>query len=152
LLLVAQVALAALPNIELVTLLLLEYTLVFGLRRTLWPLAVFIGLEGLLYGFGTWWLSWLYLWPLWMLAVWLLRRCDSAVMWGVAAGAYGLCFGALCAVPYLFVGGWTAAFSYWVAGIPFDISHCAGNAVSVMVLYHPLRRALTTVRDRMSGF
>jgi energy-coupling factor transport system substrate-specific component len=52
----------------------------------------------------------------------------------------------------LFVGGWTAAFSYWVAGIPFDISHCAGNAVSVMVLYHPLRRALTTVRDRMSGF
>ena len=151
LLLTAQIVLAPLPNIELVTLLILEYTLVFGLRRAAWPVVVFLGLEGLLYGFGLWWLNWLYIWPLWMLIVWLLRRCDSATLWAVAAGAFGLCFGALCAIPYWFIGGPAAAFSYWVAGIPFDIPHCVGNVVSVLVLYRPLRRAFALVRDRMES-
>ena len=151
LLLAAQIVLAPLPNIELVTLLVLEYTLVLGARRAAWPVAVFIGLEGLLYGFGLWWLNWLYIWPLWMLAARLWRRCDSAALWAVAAGAFGLGFGALCAIPYFFIGGPAAAFSYWVAGIPFDIPHGLGNALSVLLLYRPLRRVLTQVCRRASA-
>lgn len=53
-LLVLQVSLSWLPNVELVSLLLILYTLVF--RRHVWfILYVFVILEGLIYGFGLWW-------------------------------------------------------------------------------------------------
>ena len=48
LLLVVQVSLAVLPNIELVSLLIILYTVVFSLKTTLWVTGVFILLEGLI--------------------------------------------------------------------------------------------------------
>ena len=72
---------------------------------------------------------------------------DSALIWAVAAALHGLCFGALCAIPYFFAGGPAMAFSYWVSGVPFDLAHCAGNFVLTLVLYKPLmagmRKALS---------
>ena len=47
-----QVALSPLPNIELVSILCLVYTLTFGVRA-LGAIYVFVLLEGLLYGFGS---------------------------------------------------------------------------------------------------
>ena len=59
---VSKETLAALPNVELVSLLTILFTLVFR-RRVLGALAVFLMLEGLLYGgFGLWWLMYLYVW------------------------------------------------------------------------------------------
>lgn len=51
---VSQVALSFLPNIELVSLLVIVYTHAFR-RKVLYILYVFALLEGLLYGFTTWW-------------------------------------------------------------------------------------------------
>ncbi|MCI8395637.1 MAG: hypothetical protein HFE89_03555, partial [Acutalibacter sp.] len=51
-------ALAFLPNFELVTLLLILFTLCFG-RYVIGALGVFLLLEGLLYGFGLWWAMYL---------------------------------------------------------------------------------------------
>ena len=59
---VSQVALAFLPNIELVSLFVILFTLVFR-KRVVGALGVFILLEGLVYGFGFWWLNYLYVWP-----------------------------------------------------------------------------------------
>lgn len=56
---VSQVALSFLPNIELVSLLVIVYTHAFR-RKVLYILYVFALLEGLLYGFTTWWLTYLY--------------------------------------------------------------------------------------------
>ena len=58
-LLLAQISLSFLPNIELVTLLLLCYTAVFPLRQVLGAVLVFDLLEGILYGFGLWWVMYL---------------------------------------------------------------------------------------------
>ena len=65
-LLVVQVALAPLPNIELVSLLVMLFTLALG-RYVAYSLAVFVLLEGLIYGFGLWWFSYLYIWRSWPL-------------------------------------------------------------------------------------
>ena len=146
-LLAAQVSLAFLPNIELVTLLLLCYTAVFPLRQVLGAVAVFDLLEGLLYGFGLWWVMYLYTWPLWMLLARLLRRTSSLLVRAVAAGGFGLCFGALCSLPYLAFGP-GAALASWVAGIPFDIAHCAGNFLTALLLYKPLVRGLSLLPRR----
>ena len=58
------------------------------------------------------------------------------------SGAFGLVFGALCAIPYLISGGPGAAFAYWSAGIPYDILHCGGNFVLTLILYNPVLRLL----------
>ena len=48
---VAQVALGFLPNIEVVTLLFILYTLVFG-KKVFFMIYAFALLEGVFYGFG----------------------------------------------------------------------------------------------------
>lgn len=140
-----QVALASLPNIEIVTLLFMLYTIVCG-KRVFTIIYVFVLLEGVLYGFGLWWFSYLYVWSIFAVIVHLLRRNRSIVFWAVVSGAFGLCFGALFAIPYLFSGGIAAAFSYWVAGIPFDLIHCVSNIVLVLVLWKPLLTLLQNSR------
>lgn len=134
-----QVAMAALPNIEPVSLLVILYTLYFPVLSP-YILAVFILLEGFTFGFGIWWVNYLYIWPLLALLVHLLRRHDSALVWAIVSGAFGLSFGALCAIPWCFMGGISMGFAYWVSGLWFDITHCIGNFVLMLVLYRPLSR------------
>ena len=146
---VLQVAMAALPNIEPVSLLTLAYALVFG-RQVFYIVATFALLEGLVFGFHLWWVSYLYIWPLWAAAVLLLKRGGErpALFWAAASGAFGLSFGALCALPYLAGGPW-AAFSYWVAGIPFDLLHCGGNFFLTLALVKPLCLLLSRMEQNM---
>jgi energy-coupling factor transport system substrate-specific component len=137
-----QVALAVLPNIELVSALIIACTLLLGLRA-LYPVYVFVLLEGLLYGFGAWFVCYLYVWAALVLLTWALRRAlFGALSWALLCGMFGLVFGALCALPYLFVGGWPAALAYWVSGIPFDLLHGAGNTLACALLLRPCTRVL----------
>lgn len=86
-LLVTQVALAVLPNIELVSLLIIVYTLVFG-KKTIPIIYIFALLEGLLYGFGIWWVMYLYVWTILYFIVRLFRQSESSLFWGVVGGFF----------------------------------------------------------------
>lgn len=141
---IAKVTLAALPNIELTSFLIILYTLYFG-KRTLFVIPAFILLEGCMYGFGLWWIMYLYAWPLLALVVHLFRRQESAWFWSIVSGAFGLSFGALCAIPYLFLSGPGGAFGWWVAGIPFDVIHCISNFIICLVLFVPVRTAIKKI-------
>lgn len=136
-LLVAQVGLSFLPNIELVSILVIVYTLVFR-KKVLYIIYTFALLEGLIYGFGTWWITYLYVWTVLAGITWLLRDMDSPLGWAIVNAAFGLMFGALTAIVNLFISGIGGMVSYWVAGIPFDLVHCAGNFATALVLYKPL--------------
>lgn len=57
-LVIVQVAFSFLPNIEFVSLLIILYTLVFE-KRTVVIIYLFALLEGILYGFGVWWIMYL---------------------------------------------------------------------------------------------
>ena len=81
LLTVGKEVMAFLPNFEPVTLLTVLFTLCFG-GLALGAVAVFLLLEGLLYGFGTWWVMYLYIWPLLWCLTRLFRRMDRAWQWG----------------------------------------------------------------------
>lgn len=137
LLIAVQVGIAFLPNIELVSLLVIVYTLAFGLKA-LYPVYVFVLAQGLIYGFGLWFVNYLYIWAMLVFIILPLRKSESPLLFAVISGAYGLCFGALCAIPYLFIGGPGSAIAYWVNGIPFDIVHCAGNFAAALLLLQPL--------------
>ena len=146
---VLQVVMAPLPNIEPVSLLILVYTLVYG-GQVFYIVYTFVLLEGLLFGFHLWWVTYLYIWTLWAAVVLLLRRGREKppLMWAAASGAFGLSFGALDALPYL-AGGLMAAFSRWVSGIPFDVLHCLGNFFLALALERPLYRLLAGARNRL---
>lgn len=136
-----QVFMGFLPNFEIVTLLFLIYTLFFG-KKVFLMVYVFVFLEGIFYGFGLWWLNYLYVWSIQCIVTWLFRKQNSVIFWSVLSGFYGITFGALCAIPYLFISGPSGAFAYWVAGVAYDIPHCIGNVVLCLALFRPLHNLL----------
>lgn len=142
-----KMSMAVLPNIEPVSLLVIVYTLVFG-RRALWPVFIYVLLEFLTWGVALWTINYLYIWVLLHLLTGLLRPMDAPLGWAVLSGAFGLCFGLLCAPVYWFAGGWAYALSWWLSGIPYDLLHCAGNFCMTLLLYKPCRRALQKLKDR----
>ncbi len=73
---VSKVALEFLPNIELVSLLVVLYSLVFG-WETIFIVTVFNLFELIQWGFGTWWFSYLYVWPLLCVITMLLKKADQ---------------------------------------------------------------------------
>lgn len=138
---VGQIALAFLPNIEVVSLLIILYTLTFR-KKVLWIIYGFALLEGMLYGFSFWWISYLYVWTILAGVTWCFRKMDTALGWAVLSAAYGLSFGILCEISRLFILGWNATVAEWISGIPFDLAHCVGNFAAALVLYRPLRTLL----------
>ncbi len=137
LLFTGQVVMSFLPNLEIVSLLIILYTIFFG-KKVFWMIYGFVFLEGFLYGFGMWWFQYLYIWSILAIVVLLLRNNTSSLFWSIISGFFGLSFGALCTLPYLIAGGPAAAFSYWVSGLGFDLIHCIGNVVLCLVLFKPL--------------
>ena len=121
--------LRVIPNVHPVTLLLLLATAVYGVKA-LYPAFGFAILEIALYGAGLWNLMYLYVWPIVVFAALPFRQSRSRALWAALAGLHGLCFGALCAIPYLFIGGWKMAFTWWLSGIPYDAAQAARNAQS----------------------
>jgi len=137
LLFTVQVALYFLPNVELVTLLIILFTLIFK-KKTLFIIYVFVLLEGLLYGFGLWWFGYLYVWTILYFITVLLKKVASPLSWAITSAGFGLSFGALFSIPYFITGGIALGGSYWISGIPFDIIHGISNFVLMLVLYKPL--------------
>lgn len=142
----AKVAMAALPNIEPVSLFILCGTLVFGWKY-MYSIVIYIMLEGFTYGFGIWWFNYLYIWPLLAVGVMLLRNSRSYILLTILSALFGLLFGALCAIPFFFMGGWAAGISYWISGIPFDLFHFVGNGAMAALLLKPLH----TLLSRLAG-
>jgi energy-coupling factor transport system substrate-specific component len=131
-----------LPNIELVSLLIILFTLVFG-YQALYIIYIFVILEGFFYGFGPWWINYLYVWTVLFVVTMLFQNKRSPFLWAVVSGAYGLGFGALCSIPYFLTGGIPSGIAYWVSGIPFDIVHGISNFIITLVLFNPIHKLLS---------
>ena len=145
----SKFALSSLPNIELTSFWLIMFTLYYG-RKTAIIVPVLILVEGAVYGVNTWWIMYLYIWPLLVLITWIFRKTDSAIFWAIVSGIFGLCFGGLCSLTYLGMGivtegfksGANTAFSFWISGLYWDMIHCVGNFVLMLVLYKPVGRLM----------
>ena len=143
---VSKVALELLPNVELVSLLTVLYTLVFG-KEAFLIVTVFNLFELIQWGFGTWWVSYLYVWPLLVLITLLLKKIikEEFLIWSVVSGLFGLIFGSLFAIVYLPVDP-AYALAYWISGLPWDVWHGVCNFVLMLVIGKPLYLLLKKVR------
>ena len=84
LLFAGQVALAAIPNVEIVSLLVILYTLALG-RKVFLVIYTFVLLEGVFYGFGLWWINYLYVWA----ALALASLGGLCLLWATRPGGRG---------------------------------------------------------------
>lgn len=143
-----KVALAGLPNVNLNTVLIILTVVFFG-WKALYTVYLYVLLEGLIFGFSVWWVGYLYVWAILVVVAMLLRKNDSSLLWAVVAGIYGLVFGLLMYLEWFAInGGWEGYFAMWVAGIPYDLTHCVSNFVLTLVLYRPLYRVMDAILNR----
>ena len=143
-----QVAMAPLPNIEPVSLLVMIFAVVFG-WKCLYPVYIFVAMEILFYGISTWNVYYLYVWTVLALGAIVMRKTTHPLAWAMLSAVFGLFFGALCGIVDVFIGGFAYAGSKWVSGIPFDLLHCGGNFGMALIMFMPLRNLLEKLYSNM---
>ena len=116
---------------------------------------IYVLLEGLIFGFHVYWVSYVFIWPLLIVAAMFFRRFAlfqgerAALPWAVVAAFWGLLFGPLMYIPWFCImGGWKGYFAMWISGIPFDLVHCAGNFAGTLALYWPLYKVMAALVGR----
>ena len=137
----AKYMMAVLPNIEPVSLCVMLFAVTLG-KKAIYPISLYVMMEFLFYGIGSWNIMYLYIWGILALAAYLCRSMENPLAWALLSGGFGLLFGAFCAPVDAVIGGMGYAVSKWISGIPFDVAHCAGNFAMALVLFRPMRRLL----------
>jgi energy-coupling factor transport system substrate-specific component len=136
--------LSSIPGVELVSFFLILFTIFYGWKTILAALG-FAFLEIILWGMGIWNFMYIYMWPLLVALTMLVRKYDSIWAYTFLSAGFGLCFGALCSIPYLLIGGPITMFTWWIAGIPYDIAHGIANFLIMILLYKPVYHVMEKV-------
>lgn len=150
---VCKRAMDFLPNIELVTFWVIMFTLFLG-WKAMYGVFAFALMEMAFFGVQTWVIMYLYIWPLLVVLTMLFRKKTEPLFWAVLSGFYGLLFGAVCSIPYFFIGavdggavaGFRMMFTWWIAGIPYDFIHGIANFVLMLVLFVPVYKVVQKVK------
>ena len=130
---------AFLPNIHLVGVLTMAYTLVYR-KKALYPIYIFALIAGLMSGFSTWWIPYLYIWTvLWGVTMLLPKKLPekaAPVIYMLVCGLHGLFYGVLYApVQAIFFGLDFKGMLTWIAaGFSFDALHAAGNFLGGLLI------------------
>lgn len=136
---VSKVVLEFLPNIHLLGMLTMTYTLVFR-KKALIPIYVYILLNGLYAGFNLWWLPYLYIWTvLWGVTMLLPQNMPkgiACVVYPLVCCLHGLAFGTLYAPAQalMFHLNWDQTLAWIVAGLPWDLVHGIGNLAAGLLI------------------
>jgi hypothetical protein len=146
---VGKLVLSFLPNIEVVTLLCALFGYVFGGAGVI-ATFVFIAIEPLIYGFGTWIISYCIYWPMVAIIFMLLGRANvrNRVILTAIAVLLSAWFGILTSLVDvgLFSGNFDRFFYrfgiYYLRGISFYITQIICNAVLFPLLFRPLSELL----------
>lgn len=145
----SKLIMEVLPNIHLLGMLTMTYTIVFG-KKALIPIYLYVVLNGLYAGFNFWWMPYLYIWTiLWALTMLLPQRMPKkikCVVYPALCGLHGFAFGTLYAPAQALMFGLNAqqTLAWIIAGLPFDLLHGIGN-VAVGLLILPMSELLTKI-------
>jgi len=147
----STVAMAAIPNVHLLGLLIGSYSLVYK-KKALIPLYVFILLQGVYMGFSFFWIPYLYIWlPLWFVFYKLsdvqMNQKVRVSLYMVICTMHGLLFGIMYAPAQMIMFGMSfqGIVAWVIAGFPFDVLHGMGNLASSSLIL-----PLVAILKRMS--
>lgn len=156
-------ALSFVPNVEVVTLLVMVYAAVFGAAYVVPAVVVFCSVEMAIYGVGSWVILYYVYWPLLALASCAVFRLKtdttirivvSAIFAAIMSAFFGV-LSACCDTLFVAVGfpGLDLA-SYWVAyyirGLTFDAVHAVSNLFVAGFLFVPLCSVAERIKRNVS--
>lgn len=137
---VSKLLLELLPNIHLLGMFTITFTVVFR-KKALIPLYIYVLLNGLYAGFSPWWIPYLYIWTvLWALAMLIpvsVPKKYAAFIYPLLCGFHGFAFGTLYAPAQAIMYGFSLeqTVAWIIAGLPYDLIHGIGNlAAGTLVL------------------
>ena len=150
-----KLALSFIPNVEIVTILIALYSYCFGLPGVL-AAVVFVAIEPLIWGFGTWIITYIVYWPLVAVVFMLLGRAGIKNRWVLSCIAVGLTvfFGVFSSLVDigLFSGNFDNFFVrfgiYYARGIVFYLIQIACNAVLFSLFFNFLAAKLSMIKTR----
>ena len=150
---ISKAVMEFLPNVHLIAAFIAVFTIVYR-AKALFPIYVFVFLTGLMNGFNTWWIPYLYIWAVLWGALMLLpksipNKIKPFVYMGICS-LHGLLYGTLYA-PFqaLFYGlSFKGMIAWIVAGLPWDAIHAAGNLVTGTLII-PLAKLLENIEKRL---
>ena len=149
---VSKIIMEILPNIHLLGLFIMVFTLTYR-ARALIPIYIYVFLDGLIHGFSFWWVPYLYIWTiLWGVTMLLPKTMPvwlKSVVYPVVCTLHGLLFGVFYAPVQALMFGLTFEETLaWIAGgLTFDVMHAIGNfAAGLFIL--PLHRVLEKLENR----
>ena len=148
---VSKRALDGVLNVELITFLFIIYTLFMG-KKVIYIALAFTVIETFYWGINYWCIMYLYIWPVLILVTDAVKKHSNVWLYSILSGIYGLTFGLMCSVVYLFIGGPIMMFTWWVAGIPYDIIHGVSNFIICLVLFKPASYALKQLQKNYGYF
>ena len=134
------------PNIHLIGVFIVATTVVYR-KKALFPIYVFVFLTGLFFGFGTWWIPYLYLWTvLWGVVMLLPKNMPKKIrpfVYMTVCALHGFLYGTLYAPAQAFFFGlnFEGTIAWIVAGLPWDFVHGVSNFFCGMLIM-PIVRAL----------
>ena len=143
---ISKMVMEALPNIHLLGVLTIVYTLVYR-KRALIPIYIYVMMNGLFAGFNMWWLPYTYIWTiLWGVVMLLPRNMPRRIaipLYAVICGIHGFAFGALYAPAQALMYGFSfeQTVAWIVAGLPFDLIHGVSN-MAIGLIIVPLSEIL----------
>lgn len=128
----SKVIMEVIPNVHFIGTLIMAMTIVYR-KKALYPIYIFIFLTGLLNGFGTWWIPYLYIWAiLWGVAMLLpqnMSRKKAVIVYCIVCSLHGFLYGVLYA-PFqaiMYSLNFEGTIAWIVAGLPYDAIHGVGN-------------------------
>ncbi|MDR1928298.1 MAG: hypothetical protein LBQ33_06655 [Oscillospiraceae bacterium] len=152
----------SLPNIHLLGLFIVSITVVFR-AKALYPIYIYVLLDGVRGGFSGWWLADLYIWAiLWAAAMllptgpskrrfpeWLKKKLPQRLSYMLVAGLHGLAFGTLYAPVWALLGhlDLRGTLSWIAAGLAFDAIHGLSNFLAC--LFAPQLIAVLRKADKL---
>ncbi|MBR5234502.1 MAG: hypothetical protein IKW03_09855 [Clostridia bacterium] len=135
----SKVLMDALPNIHLIGTFIVSMTVVYR-KKALYPLYIFVLLTGLLNGFGTWWLPYLYIWTvLWGMTMLIPKKIPEKakpIVYSVVCALHGFLYGVLYAPAQALIFGldFEATLTWIATGLPFDITHGISNFICGLLI------------------
>lgn len=151
----SKVIMSVLPNIHLLGMLTMTYTVVYR-AKALIPIYIYVMLDGLFSGFNFWWLPYLYIWTiLWAITMLLPKKMPlkiAAIVYPIICALHGFAFGTLYAPAQALMFGlnFEQTVAWIIAGIPFDVIHGASNIFTGMLVipFSELMKKLSGHRSR----
>lgn len=128
----SKVIMEVIPNVHFLGTFIVAMTVVYR-KKALYPIYVFVFLTGLLNGFGTWWIPYLYIWTVLWAVVMLLPKGLSGkkaiVIYCIVSAMHGFLYGTLYA-PFqaiMYNLDFNGTLAWIMAGLPYDLIHGVGN-------------------------